>query len=281
MEDIEDEDADTYRDIVRDPLRHGAAGYNLAPVCRPKSPPKVGRVVHSSNRFLISVWRRFFCFGGLMYTDATRKTGGFAMFVLTNRLIIALAAVSSALLMATVALWFPAWAHSHAPTLNLIPGIWRPHPEPEMVRWTTYVIGAGELGGFIATMIIHGKLPVKQAAAIFCAAAVLGTLSWWNPFLVVAGIWLVFATMYATKRFDTENLARTANREPFVLGRALGSRSLDPHWRGIFYGYQIWVRSRNPTWGCVSSLDVRDAGGRSGGHLRFAESFAQRVLVNF
>lgn len=220
MEDIEDEDADTYRDIVRDPLRHGAAGYNLAPVCRPKSPPKVGRVVHSSNRFLISVWRRFFCFGGLMYTDATRKTGGFAMFVLTNRLIIALAAVSSALLMAIVALWFPAWAHSHAPTLNLIPGIWRPHPEPEMVRWTTYVIGAGELGGFIATMIIHGKLPVKQAAAIFCAAAVLGTLSWWNPFLVVAGIWLVFATMYATKRFDTENLARTANREPFVLGRA-------------------------------------------------------------
>ncbi len=56
MEESEDDAAETYRDVVRDPMLHGPAGYNLAPLCRPRSSLlRVGRVVYSPNPFFIAL----------------------------------------------------------------------------------------------------------------------------------------------------------------------------------------------------------------------------------
>lgn len=137
-----------------------------------------------------------------------------------KQMIVAVLALGSGLVTALVALSYPGWANSPLATMVYIPGVWVANPHV-CSRWFDYVLGAVQLGGLTAALFTYSKISWKQNVAILFAAIVFGTLSWFaGVFVVVMGLWVTFATMYATKRFDQENRTRKQEGKFFTLGRS-------------------------------------------------------------
>ena len=160
----------------------------------------------------------------------------------TKRLIVALSFVASALIMAIIALSWPEWFQKPLAGMEMIPNTWTLRVDGS-TRWSDYVFGAGYLGMWTSVLFLYGKSPWRRTLAILVAGVIWGLLSWFaGAFIVVAGLWAVLATMYATKRFDVENRERVKKKEGFALGRdrweAAGSLLLGSGFAlGIKYGF--------------------------------------------
>lgn len=141
--------------------------------------------------------------------------------MVNKRLIVALSAIGAALAMALVCLQWSTWASSPLPGIILLSDHWTTRSLDSSPRWLDYVMGAAQIGGYTSGLFVYGKSPWKQNAWIFNAGLVWGMFSWFaGVFVVVAGLWGVFATMYATKRWDEENRTLAAKRDWPTLGRA-------------------------------------------------------------
>ncbi len=168
--------------------------------------------------------------------------------MINKHLIVALSVVSSALVLALVALRFPGWAHSPLPPIVMIPHTWI-GKATDSSTWSDYVLGAAMLGGFISSIFLYyGSLSWKKKAAILAAGAVWGMLSWVaGAFPVIAGLWMVIVAIYVTKRFDEENRRRSQERKFFTIGgqrwEAMSCLLLGPAFSvGLKYGFgQAWV----------------------------------------
>lgn len=117
-------------------------------------------------------------------------------------------AVSSALLMAMIDLFFTSWGQSTTPQIVMIPSVWKSSIGAHELRWFGDVLGASFIG-YVGAWIFHGakKHQIRKSILLITLATLFASIHFFTGVLTVVLLLCVITSFhYLIARYGSELL---------------------------------------------------------------------------